>query len=223
MKKIAVFDTGFGGELFADRLEAELSIVEVIRVIAWRHAVRIEQHPREARRISEEVLRPYIGNVDLLVIANYQISATSLSYLRRKYPRQKFVGFTMRPKRITNRPTLILTTRATTKNLAYLALVCSLMSEHSKFKTICLNHWPHLIDNGELTSNDFQIDLEPLVRDFKRFPSPQIILTCSQFTECIPKFRQIFGHNARIIDSFDDTIHDIYKTLNLSGKPKTAK
>ena len=49
MLKIVIFDGGFGGELFADQLEAELDVVEVIRVIDWRNAEKILKSRREAR------------------------------------------------------------------------------------------------------------------------------------------------------------------------------
>lgn len=215
MLKIAVFDTGYGGELFADRLEQELPIVEVIRIIAWRNAKRIEEHPFTARKLAEESLRPYIGNVDLLVIANYQIAATSLSYFRRKYPKQKFVGFTLRPKRIVKRPTIILTTKSTTKNLAYFSTAHSL-----KAKTICLDRWPTLIDDGELTDDNFRTDLEPALQHLGNRKSYQIFLACSQFTDCIPKFRQVFGHNARIVDSFDHTMDEAYHALGIRNPRK---
>ena len=215
MLKIAVFDTGYGGELFADRLERELPIVEVIRIIAWRNAKKIEEHPFTARRLAEESLRPYIGNVDLLVIANYQIAATSLSYFRRKYPEQKFVGFTLKPKRIAKRPTIILTTKSTTRNLAYISATHSL-----KAKTICLDRWPALIDDGELTDNDFKTDLEPALQRIANLKSHQIFLACGQFSDCIPKFRKIFGHNARIVDSFEHTIHETYRALNIRSTHK---
>lgn len=222
MLKIAVFDTGYGGEIFADRLETELPIVEVIRVIAWREAERIEKHPLKSRKIVEESLRSYIDNVDLIVVANYQLSATCLSYLRRKYKNQKFIGFTLRPKRIIKkRPTIILTTKPTTKSLAYRALVHEL-----KAKTICLDSWPALIDDGELTASHFKSDLEPPLSRItaqsscanhhaKRLMPTQVLLACSQFTDCIPEFRKIFGHNARIVDSFDHTLREAIHVLKL--------
>jgi len=215
MLKIAVFDTGYGGELFADRLEQELPVVDVIRVIAWRNAKRIEEHPFTARKVTEESLRPYIGNVDLLVIANYQISATCLSYLRRKYPEQKFVGFTLRPKRAAKRPTIILTTKSTTKNLAYFNVARDL-----KAKTICLDRWPALIDDGELTEDNFKLDLEPALRRISIPKSCQVLLACGQFSEYMPKFRKIFGHNARIVDSFDHTIHETCRMLGIRSVQK---
>ncbi len=211
MLKIAVFDTGYGGELFADRLEKELPVVEVIRVITWRNARKMEEHPLAARKLTEESLRPYIGNVDLLVIANYQLSITCLSYLRKKYPNQKFIGFTLKPKRIVKRPTIILTTKATTKNLAYIAAAHVL-----KAKTICLDRWPALIDDGELTDDHFKADLEPaLGRVASHFKPQQVLLACGQFSECTPRLRKVFGHNVRIVDSFDHTIAEAARTLRL--------
>ena len=200
MLKIAVCDTGFGGELFADRLEELLPIIEVIRIIDWRNALKMEQHPRESYKITEEALRPYIGTVDLIIIANYLVSANCLSRFRRKYPRQKFIGFTLHPRRIAKRPVLILTTRATTRNLVYFNI-----SHKMNAKTICLDRWPHLIDDGELTDDDFKRDLETAIHHIKILPH-QIMLACGQFTDLIPKLRQFFGHNTRIVDSFDDTI-----------------
>ena len=38
MLKVVVFDSGYGGELFADYLEEELPLVDIVRVIDWRNA-----------------------------------------------------------------------------------------------------------------------------------------------------------------------------------------
>ncbi len=38
LKKVVVFDCGIGGELFADYIENELAIIDVVRVIDWRHS-----------------------------------------------------------------------------------------------------------------------------------------------------------------------------------------
>ena len=67
MMKIAVFDSGFGGELFADKLEEELPIVEVIRVIDWRNAKKLQNNPLKSRAIIKKALKPYINKVDLII------------------------------------------------------------------------------------------------------------------------------------------------------------
>ena len=92
MLKIVVLDSGFGGELFADKLKENLQVMEIIRVIDWRNADKYMHGKREARHAAEEALRPYIGRVDLIIIANFLLSITSLKYFRRKYKNQRFVG-----------------------------------------------------------------------------------------------------------------------------------
>ena len=49
MLKVVVFDGGYGGEFFADQLEAELPILDIIRVIDWRNAEGLLASPRKAR------------------------------------------------------------------------------------------------------------------------------------------------------------------------------
>ena len=91
MLKVVVFDSGYGGELFADYLSEEIGTIEVIRVIDWRNAEDLQKSARLARKITENTLRPYLGQVDLIVFANYLLSVTSLKYFRRKYKKQKYI------------------------------------------------------------------------------------------------------------------------------------
>lgn len=218
MLKIAVFDGGFGGELFADRLESELPVVEVIRVIDWRSAEEILKSPASARKAAEQALRPYLGKVDLIIIANYLLATTSLRYFRRKYRTQKFVGFTIKPKRVVaGRPTLIITTKATTKNLTF-----TIFARRIKARTICLDAWPLLIDDGNLTSEDIKRDLTAALTRIHDFSPKQVLLACGQFTELIADFRQVFGHNVRIVDSFDQTIEDACHILGFRTYTKKS-
>lgn len=216
MLKIVIFDSGYGGENFADQLESELPTTEIIRVIDWRSAEEILKSPKRARVLAESALSPFIGKVDLIIIANYLISATSLKYYCRKYKNQKFIGFTLNPKRIVpGKPTLILTTKAITKKFTYFNFI-----PHNNTRTVCLDNWPALIDDGELTEEKFKTNLEFAVNKIKKFIPKQIFLACSQFTELTPEFRKFFGHNIRIVDSFEDTIEETFKILNIRGRLK---
>lgn len=198
MLKIVVFDSGYGGELFASRLESELPVAEIIRITDWRGA--------DTRKVAENVLAPYIGKVDLIILANYLLSATSLNYFRRKYKNQKFVGFSLRCSRmVVKKSTLILTTSATAKCLTFFTF-----AHRIRAKTICLDSWP-------LKINDACRDVLDRLNNF----SPeQILLACGQLSKFIPEFREVFGHNVRIVDSFDDAIRDTYRILNIRGVPK---
>ena len=211
MLKVVVFDNGFGGELFADRLERELSIVEIIRVIDWHDAENTADDFRAARKAAERALRPYLGRVDLIVIANYLLSVTSLKHFRQKYPNQKFVGFALSTRRIAkDKPTLIITTTPTTKNLAFFAFAA-----RTHAKTVCLDTWPQMIEEGRLLGQHLKNDAA--IQRAIRFSPEQILLACGQFTSLEPVFRQVFGHNVRIIDGFDQAFSDTCRALRLRG------
>ena len=216
MLKIVVFDGGYGGELFANRLASELPVVEIVRVIDRQNAEIILTQPRKARAVAENALQPYLGRVDLVILANYLLSATSLNYFRKKYKAQKFIGFTLKSKRIAiKKATLILTTSATAKNLAFFTL-----AHRMRAKTVFLDSWPPMIDNGKLTKKNVESVIGSILGELHNFSPEQILLICGDLTEFIPEFHKIFGHNVRIVDSFDDAIRDTYRILNIRGVPK---
>lgn len=89
MRRIVVFDSGWGGELVADFLMRELGVVEIIRVIDWAREIYADQeiNLNEAKRR----LSPYIGAVDLIVLGGYTVGMM-LAELREAYPEQRFVA-----------------------------------------------------------------------------------------------------------------------------------
>lgn len=214
MLKVVVFDSGYGGEFFADRLEEELPVLKVIRVIDWRNADKFLTSPREARKIARADLKPYIGKVDLIILANHLLSITSLKYFQRKYKEQKFVGLNLKePDTFRPRDTLVLTTKAVARTINYYNFLFHLKRPT---RTLAIDHWPKKIDDGELgeleineTLNDYlaQVDLRP----------EEVILACAQFDEIKPEIIGALGPNLKIYDSFEDTMRRACKALNLRG------
>lgn len=212
MLKIVVYDSGFGGELFADKLEEDLAVVEVIRVIDWRNAEAILSSKKTARKIAEESLRPYLSKVDLIVFANHLLSVSSLDYFRRKYKKQTFLGFELtHPTTFMNRETLILTTTAVTKTLKFHNFVSQLKRDT---KVVTLDDWPSKIDDGELTLKDIT-DLQRNLLIEDNFYPKEIILACSQFTDVKKLIQKVFGKNTKIYDSFTETFYNVCKTLKI--------
>ena len=165
MLKVVVYDSSYGGELFADYLEQELPIVEIIRVIDWRNADPILRSPHKARALAKTALRPYFGKVDLIIIANYLISQTSLRYFKRRYKNQTFLGFSLKkPDSFTRRDTLVLTTKALSRTPSYWKYIHSLR-RHAK--TIIVDNWAEKIDDGELTIEEIKTTLISLISKFK--------------------------------------------------------
>ena len=219
MLKVVVFDSGYGGELFADYLEEELPIIEVIRVIDWRNADKILKSPKLAREAAEKALGPYLEKVDLIVFANFLLSVTSLKYFRRKYQKQRFVGLNLHSKSIINdKPTLILTTRAITKTFYYFWF-----THHAQTKTITFDDWPPLIDDGELTNHKIKRDLKALLPQDSDFVPEQLILGCSQFVDLKDELVKFFGHRVKTIDGFEPALREVCQTLKLRGALKKIK
>lgn len=214
MLKIVIYDSGYGGELFADQLEAELPVVEVIRVIDWRNSEKVLKSPRIARQTALEALRPYIGRVDLIILANHLLATTSLKYFARKYKNQAFTGLKL-PELDTflARPTAVLTTKALSKTLSYKSYLFKLKR---KTDTFCLDQWLPLIDDGELTNRMIHRELDKFYLKNNCQPA-EVILACSHFNDIIPNLKEVIGNNLKIHESFCDAIRDVCKLLKIRG------
>ena len=220
MLKILIFDSGYGGEFFADWLGEEMPLVDIIRIIDWRNADKILKSPKEARKTVANAINPYIGKVDLIVFANHLLTTTSLEYFRRKYNNQKFIGLGLtKPDGSTRKNKLILTTKALARTIAYHKYLFRLKS---KTKTLCLDQWPNLIDDGELTEEMITTTLSNFLSREKFHPD-EIILACAQFQDIKPTLNKFFGRNIKIYDSYAATHRQICKILRIRGGIKKRK
>lgn len=219
MLKVVVYDSGYGGEFFADRLEAELPIIEVIRVIDWRNAEKIQNSPKEARRIARAALRPYIGHVDLIIFANHLLTLTSLKFFRRKFKNQRFIGLNLKkPASPPKKDTIILTTKSVAKTINYYNFVLHLKK---RVKTFTLDTWPLKIDDGELTEQEIRETLSDYLNRDSRYQ--EVFLACSQFYDLKPELKKLFGRNLKIHDGFSDALGEVCKTLRIRGGTKKVK
>lgn len=219
MLKVVVYDSGYGGEFFADRLEEELPIIEIIRVIDWRNAERIQNNPKEARRIALADLLPYIGRVDLIIFANHLLTLTSLKFFRRKFKDQRFIGLGLKkPASSPKKETIVLTTKPVTRTINYYNFVLHLKK---RVKTFALDSWPLKIDDGELTEQEIRETLSAYLGKDSRYQ--EIFLACSQFYDLIPVLRKLFGRNLKIHDGFNDAFREICKALRIRGGKKKVK
>lgn len=219
MLKVVVYDSGYGGEFFADWLATELPIIEIIRVIDWRSSSQMQNNPKEARKIADADLRPYIGHVDLIILANHLLTLTSLKHFRRKYKDQRFVGLNLKkPNSPPKKDAIILTTKAVTKTINYYNFIFHL---RSKVKTLVLDNWPAKIDDDILTEQEIKDTLSQFISCDTR--SQEIFLACSQFYDIKPKLTKLFGRNLKIHDGFNDAYRDICRALRIRGGKQKVK
>ena len=212
MLKVVVFDSGFGGELFADYFEEEMPVVEVIRVIDWRNANGYLKGSQTARKLAREAIRPYIGRVDLIVIANQLVSITSLKYFRRKYRGQKFIGLGLKePEGFLPREVLVLTTRAVAQTINYKMF---LFRMKRKVGTMTVDEWLGKIDDGELSTGEVEDAVRLATRSFR---PEEVVLAASQLVDIKRELPEIMGRNVKIYDSFRDTLRKACKALGIRG------
>ncbi len=214
MLKIVIYDSGVGGELFANYLKRELPIVEIVRVVDHAHSSEIIASHHKARLYAEEALSRYIGKVDLVVLANHLLSLTSLSYFTRKYPNQTFLGLGLpicSSKK--HKDTLILTTSAMARTLRYHLYLHGLKG---RTMTITLDDMPDCIDNAKLSLAQVkEAVLEPTLQ--KHFKPREIILACAHFSALEAPLRRAFGTNVRIRSGYTDALRGVCRALNIRG------
>jgi len=214
MTKIVVYDSGYGGELFADALEEEFTAYKIIRVIDWRNSSKIIKSAKTARQAALTSLRPYIGKVDLIVFANYLLSLTSLNYFRKKFPHQKFVGFVLpnlrRLSTHRHRRTLVLSTEALSKSLRF-KLYLLRMRRFGKLQIANLDHWVEAIDDGELSD----ANIERSMADYQKFQPNAIVLACTQFIEIKDNLKAVFEKRFKGFDYYTPVVSSIRSSLKI--------
>ena len=211
MLKVVVYDSGMGGELFASFLKEEVPVLKVVPVIDRKNTKLITRGRFKPRKIVEDALKPYIGNADMIVLANHQLTITTLDYLKRHYPNQKFIGFDLpEVDTFVNRKTLTLSTSAVSKSLAFRRYVKSLRRDTV---TVNLDLLPALIDSGKLK----MCELRSIFIKAVKFNPREIIIACSHFHYLESPLRRIYSSNIKIHTSYRDVVRRTCKELKLRG------
>lgn len=221
MLKIVVFDTGYGGEFFADQLERELPVIEVLRVINWRDAEKVLSSRKNARKIVEQSLKPYLNEVDLIVFANYYLTIVALKYFRRRYKKQKFLGLELKhPDTFLKRDLLLLSVNSVSKTISFRYFKLKI---NRNTRVLNVDSWPLKIDDGELSLAEINQEIKSFISLNKNYHPEEVILTSAQFNDIKSELRRTLGQNLKIYDGFNDLIIRISKALNLRGRTGKKK
>ena len=217
MLKVVVFDSGWGGELVADYIEEELAVVEVTRVIDWKNAPYSNKNKRQICALSEEALKPYLGKVDVIVLAGYVISTMSLEYLSKKYPKQKFVGMRLDVKRFLRHSDyhqiMVLASSTTFVSGWYQKVRMNLEKSGIKIIELEENHWIKLIDDGEMNSEILEHDLYSRLDN----ETEAIFLADTHFWDIKDDLEEDYKWRGRVLDERQFVLHDLCLELGFKG------
>lgn len=211
MLKVLVFDTGSGGEMFADYIEQELAVVEVLRELHYE--METDCSLKEMQLLTEAALLPHIGKVDVIVLASYEITLATLKFLQRKYPRQKFVGFWPRLcRRLERFPdgrrVMLLASKAVQQSAAYNRE----LEELNRFEIIESEHgeWAE-VEAGMASAEDLRKERK------KTGEIDAILVYCTDYHYMKRTFEKLYGWQVRVIDDYAGVFRDTCLALGLRG------
>lgn len=213
MLKVLVIDSGWGGELFADYLEDNLRIIEVVREIDWRGGAYADVGESEIRTRVERLVGIYVGRVDVIILASYVVTAVMLEELKNKYPRQKFVGFdfglSQKIQKFKGRKVMMLAPGLVRKSKNYEKEKENLR----RFEVLepCCEGWIRKIDDGEMTESMVR-------RSLKGTKEVDIVLLYETgLMDIKGVFEKIYGWKVWVIDDFSRVLRNICFALGLKG------
>lgn len=209
MLKVVVFDSGWGGELFADYIEEEIPILDVIREIDWRNAPYSAKSEEEIIVLTEAAIQKYIGRVDIIVIAAYLMTELALAELRKKYPKQKFLGFDLRLRKNVGRKVIILAPAALARTKTFIEL-----SRGVEDREICLapcDGWEQLIDDGEMKREILEETLQAVDRN------STVVLGSTHYRDVKMDLEKMFGWQGSVVDDFRRVLAEMCMALKLRG------
>ena len=211
MLKIVIFDTGTGGEMFADYVEQELAVVEVVRELHYEMAADCSLG--EMRLLTEAALLPHIGKADVIVLASYEITSAALTFLQRKYPRQKFLGFRPRlSRRLGGFPDgkriMLVASRIVQRSAAY----NHELEDLGRFKLVESEHDDWAEVEAGLAS------VEDLRREQRKIGKiDAILMYCTDYRYLGRTFEKLYGWQVKVIDDYAGVFRDICLALGLRG------
>ena len=211
MKKVVVFDCGWGGELIGDFLEEQIPI-EVEKVIKYKNGQFGEMKDYEITQIAESALEPYIGHCELIVLADTSTTVAIMDHLKYKFPNQKFIGYgegmPMIVREFKGSRVMILTTESVKYQTKYLLM--KIMTEKEIVQPECIG-WSGLIDDGELKTEE----IHRIVNSEK---VEAVLIYATSFIDVEDEIKASVAPGTAVIDMRQKLLRDVCTALKLVGK-----
>ena len=229
MIKIAVFGCGWGGELFAEYLEKDLVVVEVIRLHDYPHAPYGALSWLQICELTERAVKPAIGKVEVIVLASCAATVGAINFLREKYPEQRFIGFEPRmmeafgrfePKRV-----MLIASAPVRKSIGYKVEKERLSVSAEILEPDCLE-WLRYADQEEMTELRLKKSLERQGIEKKMDVTKQIdavIIYETSLADMKEAFEKVVGWQAMVVNGFEQVRREVCAAVGLLGMDGSVK
>lgn len=209
--KVAIFDTGAGGELFSIYFSNLYPEVEVRTAIDSENSPYGDKSEDDIFALTDKMVNNYVGKVDAIVLACNTATAVAIDKLRLKYPKQVFIGFEPMIKTASmlteTGKIMVLATSATKKSDRYKRLK-SRFPEINVIEPKC-DSWATLIDNASFTQKEAKNALGGLLKGVD-----VIILACTHYVAILDIIQKIAGRQITVIDPFASVSRHMNKMLS---------
>ncbi|MFA5773645.1 MAG: glutamate racemase [Candidatus Paceibacterota bacterium] len=220
MKKgsIGVFDSGVGGLWILKHLQEELPGYNYVFFGDQGHVPYGGRTMEEIRLFSEGITKFLISKgCNVIVIACNTASATSLKYLREKFPKVIFVGMepAIKPAvEVTHtRKVGVLATPATFQGELYNSVVERFAYNVEIFKDTC-SGLVGQIEKGDLNSIETRSILERGLLPMLKKNIDTVVLGCTHYPFVIPLIKKIVGDKVNVIDPTSAIVHQVSRVLS---------
>lgn len=226
--KIGVFDSGIGGLWILKNLKEHIKYVDYVFFADQNHVPYGSRNVDEIRVFSEVIVRFLIDKgCKIIVIACNTASASSLKYLREKFPEVLFVGMepAIKPAVETTHTNKVgvLATPATFQGELYNSVVERFAHDTEIFKDTC-SGLVEKIEEGDFQGQETRNILKKALSPMLDNGIDTVVLGCTHYPFVIPLIKEIVGENINVIDPtyaivkrVESLIEDKYKNDKESG------
>lgn len=199
MKKVLIFDYGFLGWKLGNLIEKEFP-VEVKRLIIGGEEELHHQTNWEIRENTKAALAPFIGNVDVIILANPLVAMIAEDYLKLEFPEQKFIGYGW------NLPDLV---KDTKQVLVVVSERLGKTEQYQKIKAKC-----HGVDIKEADSqrwldivkSDIELEDTDLMDDIKGLAGGKMVLYNAKLVLMENRLKEKVKWKVEVVDFFETII-----------------
>ena len=195
LKKVVVFDNQSSG--VGDMIEDELP-VEVVRITDAKNTSYAEKNESEIRELTLNALEPYLDKADLIVLAEPEVALAAEEFLRRKFPRQQFVGYGWELPKLLKRAknVRVLTTPAVRRMARYQAMKAECPGVRFSERE-CLGWETSLSSPGAL---DRAVEDELIEHAKEGFSGGIVVIYTTSMIHLENRLRQAFRWRATVVD-----------------------
>ncbi|MBQ9029404.1 hypothetical protein IJ114_01380 [Candidatus Saccharibacteria bacterium] len=200
LRKVVVFGDKRGKDIIGDMIENELP-VEVIKVDDIGNNAKGDASESEIRERAIAALTPYMGKVDVVVLANADVMLAAEDSLKRMWPKQRIVGYGK------NLPNIFRNENAVR------ILAPNIVKRMTKYRKIKIDY-PNVDISERCLKNYSESEIAKNLGDFR---GGTVVLCAVDLIRVKREIQEKVKWRATVVDMRESMLRDVCLALGLKG------